>query len=164
MRRVTAAVGSAVFFAVAPGTVVGLVPWLLTGWHVGTVLPWPLRALGVVMILAGLAVLVPAFVRFVIEGGGTPAPVAPTRTLVVGGLYRYLRNPMYVAVVSAILGQALLLGRVVLLWYGLLAIIATVVFVKAYEEPYLKRRYGSAYEEYRRQVPGWWPRAPRRDG
>lgn len=133
-------------------------PWALTGWHSGTVLPGPLRAFGVLLIVAGLAVLVPAFVRFVSEGAGTPAPVAPTDRLVVGGLYRYLRNPMYVAVVLVILGQAVLLGRWVLVGYAVVAAATMVAFVKGYEEPHLSRTYGADYEAYRRQVPGWWPR------
>ena len=80
-----------------------------------------MRAGGAVLIVAGLAVLVPAFVRFVVEGAGTPAPVAQTDRLVVGGLYRYVRNPMYVAVVLVIVGQAVLLGRWVLVGYAVVA-------------------------------------------
>jgi protein-S-isoprenylcysteine O-methyltransferase Ste14 len=113
MRRPTAAIGSAVFFLLAPGVVVGLIPWLLTGrWKVREPLPYwmPMRALGVVLLVAGLIALVGAFVRFVVEGLGTPAPVAAPERLVVGGVYRYVRNPMYVAVLAAIVGQALLLG------------------------------------------------------
>ena len=114
MRRVTAAVGSAVFFLVAPGTVVGLIPWLLTGWQLRQLVPpyfAPIRVLGAILLVAGLIVLVQAFVRFVVEGLGTPAPIAALERLVVGGLYRYVRNPMYVAVLAAIIGQALLLGQ-----------------------------------------------------
>lgn len=162
MRRRAAAAGSALFFALAPGTVAGLLPWALTGWRVGTVAPWPVRLLGVALIVAGLLVIVPAFVRFVREGAGTPAPVAPTDRLVVGGPYRWVRNPMYVAVLLTIAGQALLLGRAVLLGYGLLAALAMVGFVTGYEEPHLRRTYGADYDAYRRAVAGWWPRFPRR--
>jgi protein-S-isoprenylcysteine O-methyltransferase Ste14 len=158
MKRGAAAGGSALFFALAPGTVAGLLPWALTGWRVGTVLPWPVRVLGALLILAGLLVIVPAFVRFVMEGAGTPAPVAQTDHLVIGGPYRYVRNPMYVAVLLAIIGQAVLLGRWALVGYALVAGAAMVSFVKAYEEPYLLRTYGPEYEAYRRAVPGWWPR------
>jgi protein-S-isoprenylcysteine O-methyltransferase Ste14 len=158
MKRAAAAAGSALFFALAPGTVAGLLPWSLTGWRIGTVLPWPARLFGTLLILAGLLVIVPAFVRFVLEGAGTPAPVAQTDRLVVGGPYRYIRNPMYLAVLLAIAGQALLLGRSVLVAYGLLAAAAMVGFVKGYEEPHLLEVYGADYEAYRRAVPGWWPR------
>jgi len=110
------------------------------------------------MIAAGIAVLIGAFARFVIEGMGTPAPVAPTERLVVGGIYRYVRNPMYLAVGSTIGGQALLLGEPVLLAYGLGFWALTFGFVRLYEEPTLRDRYGSEYDDYRRAVPGWVPR------
>lgn len=156
--RSAAAVGSSLFFLVAPGVVAGLIPWLITRWRVGVDYPWPVQAAGAGLFIAGVIVLVSAFVRFVTEGTGTPAPVAPTAKLVVGGLYRFVRNPMYLAVVAAIVGQALLFGRPTLLWYGAAVAIAFVVFVRFYEEPTLRRTFGDEYEEYRRAVPGWWPR------
>ncbi len=120
MRKTVAGAGSAGFFVVAPGTVAGVIPWWLTGWQVLQPLPYwfSVRAVGAVLLAAGLAVLVHAFARFVTEGSGTPAPVAPTRQLVVGGLYRHVRNPMYLAVVAAIAGQALILGQPPLLAYA----------------------------------------------
>ena len=102
--------------------------------------------------------LVQAFARFVAEGHGTPAPVAPTERLVIGGLYRYVRNPMYVAVVAAVLGQALLLGRPVLLAYAAAVWLCTAAFARWYEEPVLAARYGAQYEAYRRAVRAWLPR------
>jgi protein-S-isoprenylcysteine O-methyltransferase Ste14 len=161
MRRTAAALGSSIFFALAPGTVAGLVPWWLTGWHPRHVeaAAWiPFRVLGGILIAAGLPVLVAAFVRFVREGIGTPAPVAPTEHLVVGGLYRYVRNPMYLAVTAIIIGQALLLDQLGLLWYAAIVLTAMVAFVHGYEQPALSERFGAAYDEYRRAVPGWWPR------
>ncbi|WP_213454733.1 methyltransferase family protein [Rhizomonospora bruguierae] len=160
MRRSAAAAGSAAFFAIAPGVVAGVVPWLLTDWKPGTPSPyWAVaRVAGAVLVTGGAVVLVQAFVRFVREGAGTPAPVAPTERLVVGGLYRYLRNPMYVAVIATIVGQALLLGRLGVLVYALVAAAAMMAFVKGYEEPRLAARYDAEYAEYRANVPGWWPR------
>jgi protein-S-isoprenylcysteine O-methyltransferase Ste14 len=158
MRYATAAAGSSVFFALAPGVVAGVIPWWLTGWDAEPVWP-PLRWLGALLLLAGAIVLIRAFARFVAEGLGTPAPVAPTQHLVVGGLYRWVRNPMYVAVVSCVLGQALLLGRPVLLVYAIFLQVLFVAFVRGYEEPTLSARYGPEYDAYRRAVPGWWPRA-----
>jgi protein-S-isoprenylcysteine O-methyltransferase Ste14 len=160
VREARAASGSVVFLAVAPGVVAGLVPWLLTSWEVEEPLPhWlPLRVVGAALLLAGLVVLLDAFARFVREGLGTPAPVAPTERLVVGGLYRYVRNPMYLAVGSIIVGQAVLLGQLVLLLYAALFGLAVWAFVRWYEEPTLMRQFGAEYEEYRRAVPGWWPR------
>jgi protein-S-isoprenylcysteine O-methyltransferase Ste14 len=140
-----------------PGTVAGLIPWLLTGWEARD--PWPpLQLVGVVLIVAGVGVLLHAFLRFVVEGVGTPAPVAPTQRLVVGGLYRYVRNPMYLAIAATIVGQALLLGQPVLLVYAAAFVVLTYSFVRLYEEPTLRHRFGEQYEEYRRAVPGWWPR------
>ncbi len=140
--------------------VAGLVPWWLTGWRFASPLPFwgPVRAIGALITLAAGIVLVGAFVRFVTEGVGTPAPVAPTQHLVVGGLYRYVRNPMYVAVVSAIAGQALLFGQLSLLLYALGIGLVMFAFVRWYEEPTLLTRFGTEYKAYRRAVPGWWPR------
>jgi protein-S-isoprenylcysteine O-methyltransferase Ste14 len=101
---------------------------------------------------------VPAFVRFVAEGAGTPAPVAPTRRLVIGGLYRHVRNPMYLAVVATIVGQALVLAQPALLGYAVAVAAGMVAFVHGYEEPTLERQFGEQYQAYRRAVPAWWPR------
>lgn len=160
MRKARAAVGSLAFFVLAPGIVAGLVPWWLTGWQVQSPLPFwaPLRLVGVALLVAGTIVLVQAFVRFVVEGVGTPAPVAPTEHLVVGGLYRYVRNPMYLAVVAIIVGQALLLGQPALLLYAAAVFLAVATFVHGYEEPTLLRQFGAQYEAYRQAVPAWWPR------
>ncbi|WP_245601663.1 methyltransferase family protein [Hamadaea tsunoensis] len=156
--RIRAALGSLLFLLVAPGVVVGLLPWWLTGgWTAGHTW-WPLRVLGGLLLAAGLAALLWAFGQFVVEGLGTPAPVAPTRHLVIGGLYRYVRNPMYVAIVVALLGQALLLGRPVLLAYALCAWALPAAFVRFYEEPTLLRTYGDEYREYQRNVRAWIPR------
>jgi hypothetical protein len=132
----------------------------LTRWQVREPLPYwaPMRVLGRVLLLAGLIVLVRAFVRFVVEGFGTPAPVAAPERLVVGGVYRYVRNPMYVAVLAAIVGQALVLGQLALLLYAGATWMVVAAFVRFYEEPTLARRFGADYEAYRRAVPAWWPR------
>jgi len=159
MRRMVAAAGSAVFFVVAPGTIAGLVPWQLTGWRVGQPPFWmPVRVFGLALFAAGVIVLVQAFARFVREGLGTPAPVAPPEGLVIGGLYRRVRNPMYLAVVATILGQGLVLARPVLFPYAALVLAAMAAFVLGYEQPTLRRRFGASYEAYRRAVPAWWPR------
>jgi protein-S-isoprenylcysteine O-methyltransferase Ste14 len=161
MRRPTAAVGSAVFFLVGPGIIAGLIPWLLTGgWQVRErVAYWaPMRVIGVILLVAGVIVVIQAFVRFVVEGFGTPAPVAAPERLVVGGVYRYVRNPMYVAILATMVGQALLLGQLGLLLYAAAIWLIAAAFVRFYEEPTLTRRFGADYEAYRRAVPAWWPR------
>ncbi|MCF2529292.1 methyltransferase family protein [Yinghuangia soli] len=165
MRKSTAALGSSLFFAAAPGVVAGVVPWLLTDWRSGAAgdpdgwMATPIRAAGGLLLAVSAAVLVHAFARFVREGVGTPAPVAPTGRLVVGGLYRYVRNPMYLAVVGAVAGQALLLWRPVVLGAyaaGLAALFAW--FVRWYEQPALRRQFGAEYEAYCAAVPAWRPR------
>ncbi len=115
-------------------------------------------AAGAILVMAGLAVLLHSFARFAFEGAGTPAPIAPTERLVVGGAYRYVRNPMYVAVLSIIIGQALLFADWSLVLYAGVVAAAVFTFVRLYEEPTLARRYGDEYEAYRRAVPGWLPR------
>ncbi len=164
MRRPVAAIGSSIFFALAPGIVAGVIPWWLTQWRARTPEPYPLplRILGATLVLWGALVLVQAFVRFVVEGAGTPAPVAPTEHLVIGGPYRYVRNPMYLAVLATIVGQGLLLGRPVLFGYATVVAIAVVGFVYGHEEPTLLAQFGEEYEAYRHQVPGWLPRPTRR--
>ena len=159
-RKAKAAAGSAVFLVLAPGLVAGLIPWWLTGWQVREPVPGGIvvQVLGIALIVSGTAVLLHAFARFVVEGVGTPAPVAPTEQLVVGGLYRHVRNPMYLAVGATIAGQALALGQPVLLREAALFLVTTAAFVRWYEEPTLGRRFGAEYDAYRRAVPGWWPR------
>jgi protein-S-isoprenylcysteine O-methyltransferase Ste14 len=157
VRRGNAALGSLVFLLLAPGVVAGVIPWWLTGWELEPAAP-VVRVIGVALIALGAGFLLHAFARFVIEGLGTPAPVAPPEKLVVGGVYRHVRNPMYLAVGATIFGQALLLVRPGLLAYAALIGAVFFCFVRLYEEPMLTERYGSRYEAYRRAVPGWLPR------
>jgi protein-S-isoprenylcysteine O-methyltransferase Ste14 len=159
MRKPSAIAGTAVFLILVPGVVAGLAPWLLTnGYGLPLSSSAAMIAAGSILVMAGLAVLLHSFARFAFEGAGTPAPIAPTERLVVGGAYRYVRNPMYVAVLSIIIGQALLFAGWSLVLYA--GVVAAVVFtfVRLYEEPTLARRYGDEYEAYRRAVPGWLPR------
>jgi protein-S-isoprenylcysteine O-methyltransferase Ste14 len=120
--------------------------------------PLALRVAGAVLIGCGVGFVLHAFARFVIEGRGTPAPVAPPERLVIGGIYRYVRNPMYLAVEAIIVGQALLFGQSVLLVYAAAVAVAVFTFVRLYEEPTLSDRFGASYAAYRSAVPGWIPR------
>jgi len=161
-----AAAGSFVFLVLVPGAVAGLIPWWLTGWDVHEPLQYslPLRLAGLILLAAGVVVLVQSFARFVLEGLGTPAPVAPTEQLVIGGPYRYVRNPMYLAVAATIVGQALVLGQLILVLYAVAFAIAVAAFVHWYEEPTLRRQFGEQYEAYRHAVPAWRPRRTPWDG
>jgi len=160
VRRVWASLGTLLFLVIAPGTVAGLIPWLLTHWGFRPAFlgqEW-LRWIGAVLIVAGLVPLLSSFARFALEGLGTPAPVAPTQTLVVSGFYRYVRNPMYVGVVAMIIGQVLLFSDLGVLVWAAVAWLAMHVFVVSYEEPTLEQRYGAQYANFRSHVPRWIPR------
>jgi protein-S-isoprenylcysteine O-methyltransferase Ste14 len=159
-EKALAIVGSAVFLVLAPGFVAGVVPWWISQWRVEAALPGAafLQLAGGMLIALGAIGLLDSFARFALQGLGTPAPVLPTRHLVVTGLYRFVRNPMYVAVVSTILGQGLAFGNVTLLEYGGLVWLAFHLFVRIYEEPTLKASFGAEYEMFCGEVPRWIPR------
>jgi protein-S-isoprenylcysteine O-methyltransferase Ste14 len=157
LRRLGAIAGSALFLVIAPGFVAGLVPWWVSHWRVEPpFFGMPLfRFAGGRLVAVGSIGLLDCFVRFAVQGLGTPAPVFPTRHLVVKGLYRYVRNPMYVAVVSTILGQALVFGNLSLIMYGGFVWLMFHLFVLAYEEPTLKASFGPEYESFCSEVPRW---------
>lgn len=161
MRRTLAILGSVLFLLLAPGIVAGLVPWWISRWRIQPSLLGfsALRVVGAILIAVALPVLLDSFARFALQGLGTPAPVFPTYHLVVTGLYRHVRNPMYVAVVWLIVGQGLILGNVRLLGYAIFVWLAFHVFVVAYEEPVLQRTFAAEYDAYRANVPRWIPRA-----
>jgi protein-S-isoprenylcysteine O-methyltransferase Ste14 len=160
VRKTVAVLGSALFFVVAPSVLAGFIPWSIT--HCEFRPPFfdlqATRAVGMLLIVVGLPGLIDSFARFALQGLGTPAPIAPPQNLVVTGLYRYVRNPMYVAVVAVILGQGILFGDWRLLNYGGLMWLAFHAFVVAYEEPVLAESFGAQYENFRANVPRWIPR------
>jgi len=166
MKRTRSLLGSTIVLILAPGSVAGLVPYLIDHWQFEP--PFfgveVLRWIGVALVILGLPVLIDSFLRFAIQGIGTPAPIAPTEHLVVTGLYRYVRNPMYVAVASLIFGQGLLFGNSAVIAYGVLVCIAFHLFVCYYEEPTLRRTFGQEYESYRAKVPRWLPHPQSAEG
>ena len=157
--RLDAVIGSLVFLVAAPGTVAGFVPWVISRW---TIRAYPgdeiLRPVGVALISLGGLVLLEAFARFALQGRGTPAPIYPADRLIVGGTYRFVRNPMYLAVEALILGQAGLFGTVDLVIYGAMIAVGFHFFVVWVEEPTLKRHYPKAYRRYADAVRRWLPR------
>ena len=144
------ALGTIVFVLLVPGTVVVAVPYLLTRW------------LGAALLACALPLFVAFNLRFVVEGRGTPAPVAPTQRLVMGGPFRWVRNPGYVAVVALLVGQALVFGSTLLLAYAGAVAACFHLFIVLYEEPTLRKQFGAEYEAYSQQVPRWVPRWARR--
>jgi protein-S-isoprenylcysteine O-methyltransferase Ste14 len=163
MKRALAILGSAIFLVIAPGTLAGYGPWAICRWRMAP--PFfgffPIRMVGVLLIAAGLPVLLDSFARFAIQGLGTPAPVAPPQRLVVTGLYRYVRNPIYVAIVSLIFGQGLFFSSVGVLEYGLAVWLGFFAWVLIFEEPTLREKFGKDYEDYCARVPRWIPRLRR---
>jgi protein-S-isoprenylcysteine O-methyltransferase Ste14 len=165
--RTRALLATAGFLCLGPGTVAGIIPWWISRWQFEP--PFfglePLRWFGVLLIALAAPVLLESFARFALEGLGTLAPVLPTQHLVVKGqrpkakgFYRYVRNPMYLAVASIIVGQALLLGNGYLLVYAAVVTAGFLGFVLLYEEPKLRKTYGAEYEAYCARVPRWIPR------
>ncbi len=157
--RVRAWAGTIVFLLLAPGIVAVLIPWLITGWHISWPSVWilPVAVVAGILILCGAVVLLDAFIRFA-RADGTPAPPVPTAHLVVVGPYRFVRNPMYVAVLGIILGQALLFANWWTVLYAGIVFLAVLLFVRYYEEPTLVHVYGDEYRQYRHHVRGWIPR------
>jgi protein-S-isoprenylcysteine O-methyltransferase Ste14 len=167
IRRVFAILGTVAFLALAPGVVAGLVPWWISGWQVHAAFLGftPFRVIGALLMALGIPVLLESFGRFALQGLGTPAPVFPTQHLVVKGFYRRVRNPMYVAVVSLILGQGLFLGDIQLVVYTTLVWLMMHLFVLTYEEPTLLKSFGAEYATFCAHVPRWIPRiTPWREG
>lgn len=158
--RLTPVQGSILFFFLAPGTVAGLIPWAITGW---TFEPAFLgndatRFAGAAMIFAALDIVIDSFARFAVTGKGTPSPTNPTETLIVQGFYRHVRNPMYLAVLTAILGEAFLFASDRLLVYAAAVFAVFHAFTVLYEEPTLARTFPDAFKAYRSAVPRWLPR------
>jgi protein-S-isoprenylcysteine O-methyltransferase Ste14 len=159
-RRRALVLGNILFFLAGPCLEAGVGPWLLVqvaGRDAGDVTAGP-RIVGVLLIACSLGVLLDVFVRFVAEGAGTPSPAAPAAHVIRGGTYRFIRHPMYAATASIVVGEALLLGQPILLLAAAVYVATTATLAHVVEEPRLARRFGAAYDAYRRDVPGWVPR------
>jgi protein-S-isoprenylcysteine O-methyltransferase Ste14 len=140
--------------------VAGIVPWLLTRWDADPQ-PLALRILGVIVLVAGAALVLETTARFALQGRGTPAPWAPPERFVERGSYRFVRSPMYLGVLLLIVGQALLLGREILFAWAAVAWLIFELSLVLWEEPGLRRRFGASYDDYRRRVRRWVPTPPR---
>jgi protein-S-isoprenylcysteine O-methyltransferase Ste14 len=158
VRNIAAQLKTALFTVVVPGTVAGYIPWRLRdGTAAGT--HGIEEAAAITVIVIGVLIyLHTVFWGFAWTGGGTPAPIAPTKTLVVKGLHRYVRNPMYIGVALAIAGQAWLFHSRHIAIYAVCMLLTAHLFVISYEEPTLQKQFGEEYESYRKQVPRWIPR------
>ena len=144
-----------VFTVLVPGTVTVVIPRYLLG--VGARVAVPFGLPGVLPIALGALCYLWCAWDFTSIGQGTPAPIDPPKVLVARGLYRVVRNPMYVGVVLILLGESVLFASAILLGYALLAWVVVHLFVVFYEEPTLRQKFGASYAEYRKMVPRWIP-------
>jgi protein-S-isoprenylcysteine O-methyltransferase Ste14 len=155
VRTRTAAIGTVVFATTVPATVAGVIPRWLAGHERGARRPRRLgRVVGGSMVAGGLPLVADAFVRFV-RAHGTPSPAAETEELVTSGPYGISRNPQYVGVVATVAGQGLWWGSRRVLLYAVWLAVVFDTWVRIYEEPRLRRRFGPAYDRYTRAVPRW---------
>ncbi|HKT46987.1 MAG TPA: isoprenylcysteine carboxylmethyltransferase family protein [Candidatus Acidoferrales bacterium] len=154
------------FTVLVPGTVAGWLPqWLLEEQR--RAFPHhfhPSHYGGAILLAMGVAIYLWCAWEFTVTGRGTPAPIDAPRILVVKGLYRWVRNPMYIGVLLVILGQAIFYGSRTILVYMIGVAVLFALFVRLYEEPMLRGHFGEQYEKYRRRVPRWIPRAPGKPG
>jgi protein-S-isoprenylcysteine O-methyltransferase Ste14 len=151
------------FTLIVPGTVTVLIPrWLLASFP-----PWPLPLgifsfAGLLLLLLGAAIYLWCAWDFTFSGKGTPAAFDPPKELVVKGLYRYVRNPMYLGILAVLLGEACWFAAGRLLVYALIVAVSFHLFVTLYEEPHLRKKFGATYRNYCAAVPRWFPRPPAR--
>jgi len=156
------AVKTLLFTILVPGTVTVLVPYLLltSGFQLFPVEIGALRVLGLPPILMGVVTYLWCAWDFTFTGRGTPAPIDPPKQLVVKGLYRYVRNPMYVGITLILLGETLLFEAAVLFLYAGFLLVCAHLFIVYYEEPTLRRLFGASYESYCKSVSRWFPGQP----
>ena len=154
------ALGNLAFAIAGPGLEAVVGPYLLVRVAGGDDLDWPvcLRVIGALLIAGGAAVLIDVFARFVSEGRGTPSPAAPAGALMRGGSFGLVRHPMYVATATIVAGEALAFAQPILFLAAAAYVAAMATLSARVEEPRLARRFGAAYDAYRRDVPGWVPR------
>ena len=157
--RWSLALRSLLWTILLPGTVAGYIPWRFYGLsHALLDVTQPLTVVALLLIATGVSLLLACIWEFAARGQGTLSPVDPTKELVIQGLYRYVRNPMYLAVSTILLGEALLMRSRGLLGYWVIFFAVVNLFVMAYEEPTLRRQFGESYTRYQQRVGRWLPR------
>ena len=155
------ALKSLFFLIFVPGTVMGYVPYLIAAHDVELFQTGVLRYFAFPLWLVSSAAVVWCFWNFTVNGRGTPAPIDPPKELVAVGLYRFVRNPMYVAGIVAMIGWVFWSPSLSMILTPILFFTAAHIFVTFYEEPTLKKKFGAAYEDYLKRVPRWIPRFSR---
>ena len=151
-----------IFSILVPGSVAGVIPWLILQGSGGAVLLLPsIWMVGFLPLLLGVGLYLWCAGEFTFVGKGTPAPIDAPKVLVIQGPYQWVRNPMYIAVLSVVIGEAILFRSLPLVEYALLVWLVVHLFVMFVEEPSLRGQFGSSYETYLRTVRRWLPRPPR---
>lgn len=152
-----------IFTVLVPGTVAGWIPYYLRAspGSRGSISLGSFRYAGLAAMLIGALIYLWCAWDFTFSGKGTPAPIDPPKELVVRGLYKYVRNPMYIGVLSLVLGQAIWFESARLFEYAALLFLLFSAFVFLYEEPALRRKFGESYRRYCQMVPRWIPRLRR---
>lgn len=146
------------FTILQPGLVAGLIPYWILGNKAKIIFgqEWSFyHYAGAIIFIAGLIILLSCILSFAFKGRGTLSPVNPTKNLVVSGLYKFSRNPMYVGVMLILTGEALFFSSVSLWWYLLFIFIAFNLFIQLHEEPRLRKDFGEEYKKYCRVVRRW---------
>lgn len=152
---------SLLWVIICPGTVSMLLPWIILSWVGSGIQQWSrFQRSGMLLMVAGVCILLWCVYAFARQGKGTLSPVDPAKRLVISGLYRYTRNPMYVGVTVVLLGETLFFGSIPLLVYAGLVFLGFNLFIRLYEEPYLRQQFGEEYELYCKQVGRWLPGKP----
>jgi protein-S-isoprenylcysteine O-methyltransferase Ste14 len=159
VRALGLALRSFLWAVLFPGLIAGYIPWRYFGLRsVVLDLRQPLHWAGLLAVVSGTVLLALCIREFARSGGGTLSPVDPPRVLVVRGLYRWVRNPMYLSVSLILLGEVLLTRSGDLLAYWVVWFAVVNLFVRGYEEPTLRRQFGAAYDRYAAAVGRWLPR------
>lgn len=146
------------FTILQPSVVVGLIPYLMLNNGIKRYFDFPftsLQYIGLMLFFLGFLVLLYCIVSFAIRGKGTLSPADPTKQLVVSGLYRFSRNPMYVGVIMMLIGESIFFHSYILFVYTVLVFTAFHLFVKFFEEPRLKKDFGEEYNKYSKKVSRW---------
>lgn len=152
---------SLLWVIICPGTVTMLLPWIILSRMDSGIQQWSrFQWSGMLLIGVGSSILFWCIYAFARQGKGTLSPVDPAKRLVISGLYRYTRNPMYVGVTVVLLGETLFFGSIPLLFYTGLVFLGFNLFIRLYEEPYLGKQFGDEYEQYCKQVGRWLPGRP----
>ncbi len=149
-----------IFTILQPGIVAGLIPYLILGDKVNDIFVQQLFSpelhnSGIIIFLIGLVIMLTCIINFAVKGKGTLSPADPTKKLVISGLYRFSRNPMYVGVTLILIGEAIFFQSVQLLIYSLLVFLAFNIFTILVEEPRLKKDFGEEYNRYCKKVSRW---------